>query len=271
MLKEKTSVHFITAKGDGNRVMLVPTFILLYWRKILLTFTGVVLVLFMIIGFFIYQKTSEHYQEALARANFVRRQVDLKQLRQSFKSIDSTILKINHFMKSRGLDESEIKYVGTADHLEILDVNVTTKTYEEKVRKVSEILAEIPLGRPHGGVITSFFGTRNNPFSGTGAENHGGIDFRGNIGEGVRCTADGVIRFAGVKGGYGNCVIIDHGHDLQTLYGHLSKIDVVSGQKVSLGQNIGEVGSTGRSTGPHLHYEVHLENTRVNPSEYLKF
>jgi len=271
MLREKTSVHFITAKGNGNRVMLVPTFILLYWKKILFTFTGIVLVLFMIIGFFIYQKTSQHYQEELARANFVKRQVDLHQLRQSFKSIDATILKINRFMKARGLGESEIKNVGTADHLEITDVNKTTKTYDEKLHKASEILAEIPLGRPHTGNITSFFGTRNNPFSGLGAERHSGIDFKGNIGENVRSTADGIISFAGVKGGYGNCIIIDHGFDLQTLYGHLSKIDVVSGQKVNLGQNIGEIGSTGRSTGPHLHYEVHFENTRVNPSEYLKF
>ena len=99
---------------------------------------------------------------------------------------------------------------------------------------------------------------------------HTGIDLRGEIGEPVRATANGRVTIAGREGGYGNMVELNHGNGLATRYGHLSKIDVKVGQIVHIGQTIGLIGSTGRSTGPHLHYETRINGTAVNPQKFLR-
>lgn len=98
---------------------------------------------------------------------------------------------------------------------------------------------------------------------------HKGLDIAAAYGSDVYCTAAGTVIFAGKKGGYGNCVIVSHGNGLATLYGHLSKIDVKANDKVKVGQVIAQSGNSGRSTGPHLHYEVHKNNTPVNPKLFL--
>lgn len=97
---------------------------------------------------------------------------------------------------------------------------------------------------------------------------HSGMDFSAPTGTDVYATGEGRVTLAGWKQGYGNCIIIDHGYNYVTLYGHLSKINVRSGQKVVRGDIIGEIGSTGKSTGPHLHYEVHYRGEPQNPSNY---
>ena len=98
---------------------------------------------------------------------------------------------------------------------------------------------------------------------------HKGLDIAVPFGSDVRSAAKGTIIFAGVKGGYGNCVIISHGNGLATLYGHLSEILVKANQIVEVNQVIAKSGNTGRSTGPHLHYEVHKNNTPVNPKLFM--
>ncbi|WAC42715.1 M23 family metallopeptidase [Pedobacter sp. SL55] len=125
------------------------------------------------------------------------------------------------------------------------------------------------MGYPHKGRISSNFGHRANPFTGESIERHKGLDIKGNHGEVVKTTANGKVKFANRKGGYGNVVIIEHGNGFETYYGHLSKISVKQGQKVAAGDIIGRIGSTGRSTGPHLHYEVHRNGKIVNPKSYL--
>ncbi|MGB8817457.1 MAG: M23 family metallopeptidase [Rhizobiaceae bacterium] len=116
--------------------------------------------------------------------------------------------------------------------------------------------------------ITSRFGYRKDPLIGSEAF-HGGIDFRAEIGHPVNAPASGVIEFAGVKGGYGNCIEIRHKNGMMTRYGHLSRIRVSEGDKVAAGDTIGDVGNTGRSTGPHLHYEIRVDNNPVDPWRYL--
>lgn len=98
---------------------------------------------------------------------------------------------------------------------------------------------------------------------------HKGLDIAVAYGSDVRCAAAGTVIFAGQKGGYGNCVIVSHGNGLATLYGHLSQLLVVANDKVKVGQVIAKSGNSGRSTGPHLHYEVHKNNTPVNPKLFL--
>jgi murein DD-endopeptidase MepM/ murein hydrolase activator NlpD len=131
-------------------------------------------------------------------------------------------------------------------------------------------LLKVPLRKPVTGESdeTSPFGVRIDPFAHEAAM-HTGIDFRGEIGEPIHATAGGTVTTAGWTGGYGKLVEIDHGNGLATRYGHLSEIDVEVGQTVRAGTFIGKLGSTGRSTGPHLHHETHLNGEAVNPQKFL--
>jgi murein DD-endopeptidase MepM/ murein hydrolase activator NlpD len=126
----------------------------------------------------------------------------------------------------------------------------------------------VPSVWPVRGQITAGFGQRMDPFSGEGAF-HSGVDISVPFGTKVEATADGIVLEAGPESGYGNEILIDHGYGLNTKYGHLSRIFVVVGQELKRGQVIGSVGMTGRTTGPHLHYEVHIHDTPVNPTKYL--
>jgi murein DD-endopeptidase MepM/ murein hydrolase activator NlpD len=128
-----------------------------------------------------------------------------------------------------------------------------------------------PLRQPLPGPLdmTSSFGYRTDPFLGRPAL-HSGMDLRGDYGAAIHATAAGRVSVAGPSGGYGNMVEIDHGAGLATRYGHMSQIDVAEGQWVGAGAIIGRIGSTGRSTGPHLHYEVRVDGAAVDPSRYLK-
>jgi murein DD-endopeptidase MepM/ murein hydrolase activator NlpD len=131
-------------------------------------------------------------------------------------------------------------------------------------------LAAAPTLWPVQGRITGSFGERIDPFSGEGAF-HRGVDISSDIGTRIIAPADGVVSFSNIMNGYGRAVMIDHGNGISTLYGHMSGFAVSSGQLVHRGDTIGYVGSSGRSTGPHLHYEVRIFNTPVNPHKYLRF
>jgi murein DD-endopeptidase MepM/ murein hydrolase activator NlpD len=118
------------------------------------------------------------------------------------------------------------------------------------------------------GVVRSSFGGRSDPFSGEGAF-HTGIDLQAANGSPVHATADGVVEKAGWSNSYGKLVVVNHGNGLETYYAHLSQFDVVPGQEVRRGEVIALSGCTGRATGPHVHYEVRLRGTPVNPYRYL--
>jgi murein DD-endopeptidase MepM/ murein hydrolase activator NlpD len=121
------------------------------------------------------------------------------------------------------------------------------------------------------GPITSGFGQREDPVLGNGeGEFHAGVDISSPNGTPVRATADGLVVTAGFENGYGREIILDHGHGLKTCYGHLSGFNVLAGQSVVRGEIIGYVGHSGRTTGYHLHYEVRINNTPVNPHKYLR-
>jgi murein DD-endopeptidase MepM/ murein hydrolase activator NlpD len=116
------------------------------------------------------------------------------------------------------------------------------------------------------------FGTRDDPFSGEGGrEFHKGVDIGAPLGTAVKATADGlVIQAEPTSGGYGRLVVIDHGGGYQTWYAHLLRIEVQVGQEVRRGETVGALGSSGRVTAPHLHYEVHVAGTAMNPYGYMK-
>ena len=140
-----------------------------------------------------------------------------------------------------------------------------------QVERLNRTLALVPYRKPVVGEVefTSGFGIRTDPFLGRPAM-HTGLDFRAATGDPVRVTANGKVVSAAWAGGYGRMVEIDHGNGLSTRYGHLSEIDVKVGDVVKIGQVIGLVGSTGRSTGPHLHYETRIDGEAVDPQKFLR-
>ena len=132
-----------------------------------------------------------------------------------------------------------------------------------------ERLAEAPSLWPVEGMVTSSFGERMDPFNGEGAF-HTGVDISTAFGTPIVAPADGVVRDTSFINGYGRTVILDHGHGITTLFAHMSGFAVGEGETVHRGDVIGYVGSSGRSTGSHLHYEVRIHNTPVNPHKYLR-
>jgi murein DD-endopeptidase MepM/ murein hydrolase activator NlpD len=151
-------------------------------------------------------------------------------------------------------------------------VEYRTNHLEQELRAYEVALREratVPNIWPVEGALDSGFGVRRNPFGGSSYESHEGQDIEALIGTPVRAAASGTIIIAGCQRGYGNVVYVDHGNGISTRYGHLSHIDVEVGQSVKQGELLGLVGSTGRSTGPHLHYEVRINNEPVNPRHYL--
>lgn len=154
-------------------------------------------------------------------------------------------------------------------------------TFERQLHRVSvarshldrltRTLARVPIRKPMSGDVetTSGYGMRIDPFLRAPAM-HTGLDFRGEVGDPVRATAAGSVTHAGWNGGYGKMVEIDHGNGFSTRYAHLFSIDVEVGQTVRIGEILGRVGSTGRSTGPHLHYETRIQGDAVDPQKFLR-
>ncbi len=151
--------------------------------------------------------------------------------------------------------------------------------FDSKVKELDEALdtldqlkkeaRRLPLANPAPGhSVTSPFGVRTDPILGTAAL-HSGMDFRAPVGMAAKVTAAGVVTKAGWNGGYGRMVEVDHGNGFATRYGHLSEIDVAVGQKLVAGDTIGKTGSSGRSTGPHLHYEVRHNGEAIDPLRFL--
>lgn len=143
---------------------------------------------------------------------------------------------------------------------------------EETLSAEAQREAAFPSGKPIAATasVSSEFGLRPNPFGGRRYEMHEGLDFKGPIGQPIHATASGRIKLAQDGNGYGNHVVIDHGFGYETLYAHLSKMHVEAGDYVKRGDLIGELGNTGRSSGPHLHYGIYRQGQPVNPRYYLK-
>ena len=156
------------------------------------------------------------------------------------------------------------------DDAGIANVEARAARLEENLRTCEAALRErVPSIWPVEGEMTDGFGVRGNPFGGGSAEFHPGQDIAAPRGTSVVAAADGTVVQAGWQNGYGQEVVVDHGHGLTTRYGHLSKIEVAAGQSIRRGEELGQVGSTGRSTGPHLHYEVRIDDMAVSPLHYL--
>ena len=158
----------------------------------------------------------------------------------------------------------QIDQIGQAAEMQASGFESLIESLDEK----KNLLARTPAIRPTRGVLTSRFGNRRSPFTGL-SELHKGLDIAGPVGTPVVASADGRITFAGERGAFGRMVVIDHGHGMTTRYAHLDTLLKEAGETVRRGERIGLMGNTGRSTGPHLHYEVRLNGMPVNPETYI--
>jgi murein DD-endopeptidase MepM/ murein hydrolase activator NlpD len=136
------------------------------------------------------------------------------------------------------------------------------------IEEKASVLAATPTILPVKGLVTAGYGYRKSPFTGQ-RELHEGLDIAAPYGSPIVVTADGIVTFAGPLAGYGNTVFVDHGHGFSTFYGHCSSYRVREAQRVRRGEVIAFVGTTGRTTGPHVHYEVHVNGVISNPTKYM--
>jgi murein DD-endopeptidase MepM/ murein hydrolase activator NlpD len=150
---------------------------------------------------------------------------------------------------------------------EIVSREQSLRELQTHLDKKTAVLAATPTILPIKGLVTAGYGFRKSPFTGK-REFHEGMDIAAPHGTPVVATADGIVRFAGPAGSYGNVVFLDHGHGFATAYGHNGTIRVHARQRVRRGEVIAYVGNTGRTTGPHVHYEVHLDGVASNPMKY---
>ncbi len=188
---------------------------------------------------------------------------------------------VNPALNKLSLDPNQVKTIdysrpdvyapNSGGPLSIAEMDAEDAEIEKQLRSIQATSnqAYIPAMWAHMGKINNEFGFRRNPFGGRTYEFHGGMDIDGERGDQVIAPASGTVTEAGWKGGYGNMVEIDHGNGLKTRYGHLSKIEVEIGATLTRGQLLAFVGSTGRSTGPHLHYELRLNDRPINPRRFL--
>jgi murein DD-endopeptidase MepM/ murein hydrolase activator NlpD len=206
-------------------------------------------------------KTEINTQDALINTQ----QIELTQIQPEHKQIN--------YARPKSADNFAINSGGP-----LFDYNLTENEpesvemqMENQLRKIEATTnpANLPTMWAHLGKINNEFGYRRNPFGGRGYEFHAGMDIDGDRGDLVAAPGNGVITKAEWQGGYGNLVEISHGNGLITRYGHLSSINVRGGDTVKRGQIIGLIGSTGRSTGPHLHLEVRLNDKPINPRRFL--
>jgi murein DD-endopeptidase MepM/ murein hydrolase activator NlpD len=272
--KEKTTVLFVSKSADGLKPLQVSTSLVRNWKKYL---AAVILLFFGLISAVIFLLSNDLQQQKIEVAlskkiHSIRNkfhQTDTAAIKRKLVKIDTQLSDINKFLKARGISTASLEPQGGEEDDAMLSADEAIDFYEGYLKKISYNISYTPLGYPFEGRITSTFGHRENPFGGASVETHKGLDIKGPNGAPVKAMANGKVIFAGVRGGYGNCVILKHGNGFQTLYGHLSKILVSVGNDIKIGQHIGNIGSTGRSTGPHLHYEVRRDGQQINPKPFL--
>lgn len=215
------------------------------------------------------------FENQRLRAENERQRQELEKLNNRVEKVEDTSRKL---AEKSGVVDAAVPLPGTGgpslplDEMAYATLASKMSRLEEDMRAHEAVLRQrgyTPTVWPVEGTLEGGFGGRRNPFGGGGYEFHSGQDIEAPWGAPVVAGASGRVSFVGWQNGYGQLVIVDHGGGLTTRYGHLSSIDVQLDQTVSRAQLLGKVGSTGRSTGPHLHYEVRINDQPVNPLQYL--
>lgn len=279
MTRDDRFYAFIVARTDRSRAHIRRICVHKRWLK------ASALVLFAIMcglvyGFYGLTQQAAHWRidrenQRLRAENDQQRQ-ELQNLNNRVNAVEDTSRKLAEVSGVQEENKTAHGQGGPARPVDsaaaLVALELKTAKLERELRMYEGFLREhgmTPSIWPVMGRLESGVGGRRNPFGGRGYEYHEGQDIDALYGTPVQAAATGRVIIAGRQRGYGNVVYVDHGSGLSTRYGHLSEIDVSVGQTVTRGQTIGLVGSTGRSTGPHLHYEVRINNQPVDPRQYL--
>lgn len=282
MVRDDRLYAFIVARTNRSRARIRR--IRVHKRTLkLLTFFGVVALCAAAYGFYGLTQQAIHLrterENERLRAENERQRKQLNNLNQRIEAVEDNARRLVELSGATSENKETVEGRGTggpeillASLPGIVSVEYKTDYLERELKSYEELLKRrttVPSIWPVTGELTDGFGGRRNPFGGSGSEFHTGQDISTLWGTPVVAAAQGTVIFAGWQNGYGQIVIIDHGNGLTTRYGHLSGIDVEVGRQIGRGEQLGRVGSTGRSTGPHLHYEVRLNDEPVNPRQYL--
>ncbi len=275
MENNKVTVLIISNDDKEVKSFKLSTNLISNYRKYLIWISSFVTFVFIILCALVFDSISQRFNNSglTSRINLMNEQLEvydsLKML-QKINSIDNNIAMINSYLYERGMLE-----MGNAGRESLSREKGRTiidkiNYFENKSVLFYKTLRDLPIGLPYYGELSSDYGYRRNPFGGYNGEFHPGLDFKGETGDPVYATGDGFIDRCDWYSGYGNAVVITHRKGFKSLYGHLSRVNVVQGQEVKAGDLIGFLGSTGRSTGPHLHYEIRKEGEDINPQPFLK-
>lgn len=288
-MKSKQYTFFIASSASGGmRRVRVPVYILHFFA--LLAIVGGITVAAAIGSYsrMLWKATS--YNSLLREQNSLKQQykqlqTEVKDTNQRLDSLQSlagevamaygiTRFRQTPFGLTDATAQSDADFQQSVDEFSYLEHNASAVSVSNsgmRLLPASQMtsIGVVPGLWPVVGEITGHFGERLDPFSGEGAF-HSGIDIASHYGDEIRATADGVVEEADQRAGYGRLVVIDHGFGVSTWYGHLSGFKAELGMTVKRGDIIGYEGQSGRSTGPHLHYEVRIYNTPVNPWRYLR-
>jgi len=245
----------------------------------LFAFCAAALVCGSLYGFYGLTQQAAHFRTEFEnqrlRAENEQQRQELKVLSNRVEAVEDTSRKL---AEKSGVvsDESTLPGIGgpavPLDASSLAALEGKMNRLEENMKAYESVLRErgyTPSVWPVVGRLDSGFGGRRNPFGGSSFEFHSGQDIHAAYGDPVVAGASGKVTFVGTQNGYGQLIVIDHGGGLTTRYGHLSHIDVTQGQTIERAQFIGRVGSSGRSTGPHLHYEIRINDEPVDPLQYL--
>ncbi len=249
-------------------------------KRVVTTFFAAALVVALGLSYGLYGLTQQAahlrtvFENERLRAENERQRVELEKLNNRVEKVEDTSRKLAE--KSGVVDQGPSAGSGgpalPLDEMGLATVMAKMGRLEEDMKAYEAVLRErgyTPTIWPVNGKLEGGFGGRRNPFGGGGYEFHSGQDIEADWGAPIVSGASGRVTFTGWQNGYGQLVEVDHGGGLTTRYAHLSHIDVQLNQVVARGQLLGKVGSTGRSTGPHLHYEVRINDQPVNPLPYL--
>jgi murein DD-endopeptidase MepM/ murein hydrolase activator NlpD len=277
MIRDDRFYAFIVARTSRSRSHIRRICLHKRWLKLFAVLSFAVLC-GLLYGFYGLTQQAQHLrteqENQRLRAENEKQKSELKNLNNRVDAVEDTSRRLAEI--SGLAQQANVRGQGgpavPLDSAGLAALENKTAQLEQSMRKYEEILRErgmTPSLWPVVGTLESGFGGRRNPFGGRSFEFHTGQDIDAPWGAPVMAAATGKIMIAGWQHGYGQVVYIDHGSGLTTRYGHLSQIDVKVGQTVARGETLGRVGSTGRSTGPHLHYEVRIRDNAVDPLPYL--
>jgi|SRR5580698_3026074 murein DD-endopeptidase MepM/ murein hydrolase activator NlpD len=288
LMGRRDYTFFIASNASGGMRRVRVPFYLLHVLGILAVVGGITVIFAMGSYSRMLWKTTDYNslvrEQVSLKQQYRQLQTQVKDTNQRLSSLQSlagevaqaygiTRFRQTPFALSDDDESANVQYQESVDEFSYLEKNVSVVGIPTSAARLMPAMQLSSLGIapslwPVVGEITGHFGERLDPFSGEGAF-HAGLDIASHYGDDVRATADGVVSEVGRRSGYGRLVIVDHGFGVTTWYGHLSAFNTEIGMHVKVGDVIGYEGQSGRSTGPHLHYEVRINNTPVNPWRYL--